>query len=102
MSVTRWDSISNTVPFRTLSEADVIALVNKALSANSHHTTTYKYAFFKSIIDNVFNVDVNTYLLSYDNLAARFKKMHLIIRKNNVFFLLKTFEQIYNRKSSKR
>ena len=59
MSVTRWDSISNTVPFRTLSEADVIA--------------------FLSV-----------------------KNMHLIIRKNNVFFLLKTFEQIYNRKSSKR
>ena len=84
MSVTRWDSISNTVPFRTLSEADVIALVNKALSANSHHTTTYKYAFFKSIIDNVFNVDVNTYLLSYDNLVLEFTEIsHQKSSRNN-------------------
>ena len=72
MSVTRWDSTSNTVPFRSLSEADVIALVNRALSGNSHHTTTYKYAFFKSLLDNVFNVDLQTMLLPYENLASRF------------------------------
>ncbi len=76
MSVTRWDSESNTVPFHALSEADVIALVNKALSGNSRHSTTYKYAFFKSIIDNVFNVDLETHLLSYDNLAERFTEIY--------------------------
>ena len=72
MSVTRWDSISNTVPFRSLSEAVVIELVNHALSGNAQHSTTYKYAFFKSIIDNVFNVDLDTQYLSFDNLATRF------------------------------
>ena len=76
MSVTRWDSESNSVPFHSLSEADVIALVNRALSGNSHHTTSYKYAFFKSIIDNVFNVDLDTYLLTYDNLAGRFTEIY--------------------------
>ena len=76
MSVTRWDSDSNTVQFCPLSEADVIALVNKALSGNSRHSTTYKYAFFKSIIDNVFNVDLETHLLTYDNLAERFTEIY--------------------------
>ena len=76
MSFTRWDSVSNTVPFHTLSEADVIALVNRALSGNSHHATTYKYAFFKSIIDNVFNTDLQTMLLPYENLASRFTEIY--------------------------
>ena len=76
MSVTRWNSESNTVPFHSLSEADVIALVNKALSRNTHHATTYKYAFFKSIIDNVFNVELETHLLTYDNIAARFTEIY--------------------------
>lgn len=31
-----------------MTEADVIALVNKALSCGSAHATTYKYAFFKN------------------------------------------------------
>jgi len=76
MSITRWDSDSNTVPFHPLTEADVIALVNRALSGNSKHTTTYKYAFFKSIIDNIFNVDIDTKLLTYDNLASRFTEIY--------------------------
>lgn len=76
MAITRWNSDSNTVPFQNLSEADVIAMVNRALSGNSHHTTTYKYAFFKSILDNVFNVDIETKLLSYDNIAIRFTEIY--------------------------
>ena len=76
MSITRWDSVNNLVPFRSLSKADVIALVNRALSGNSHHATTYKYAFFKSIIDNIFNVDIETHLLSYDILASRFTEIY--------------------------
>lgn len=76
MAITRWDSNSNTVPFQNLTEADVIAMVNRALSGNSHHTTTYKYAFFKSILDNVFNVDIETKLLSYDNIAIRFTEIY--------------------------
>ncbi len=76
MAITRWNSDSNTVPFQNLTEADVIAMVNRALSGNSHHTTTYKYAFFKSILDNVFNVDIETKLLSYDNIAIRFTEIY--------------------------
>ena len=76
MAITRWNSDSNTVPFQNLTEADVIAMVNRALSGNSHHSTTYKYAFFKSILDNVFNVDIETKLLSYNNIAIRFTEIY--------------------------
>lgn len=76
MSITRWNSDRNTVSFQNLPEAEVISLVNKALSNNSHHTTTYKYAFFKSLLDNVFNVNLDTNLLSYDNIATRFTEIY--------------------------
>lgn len=77
MSQTRFNSTENLVPFRPLSADDVIALVNRALSAgNSMHTTTYKFAFFKSLLDNVFNVNLDTMRLSYDSLAARFTEIY--------------------------
>lgn len=48
MANTKWDSKFNNTPFKAFTEADVIALVNKALSCGSAHATTYKYAFFKN------------------------------------------------------
>ena len=45
MANTKWDSKFNNTPFIAMTEADVIALVNKALSCGSAHATTYKYAF---------------------------------------------------------
>lgn len=77
MSQTNWNSDYNNVTFKSFSEDEVIALVNRVLSAdNSKHTTSYKYAFFKSILDNVFNVDVNIMLLTYDQIAARFTEIY--------------------------
>lgn len=76
------DSDYNNVPFITLTEDSVIALVSRALSKNSHHATTYKYAFFKSILDNVFNVDLDTMLLSYDSIVLKFTEIYwnLVLR----------------------
>ena len=76
MSQTHWDSTSNEVPFISLSEADVIAIVNRALSGNAARTSTYKFAFFKAILDNVFNVDLDTMYLSYDSIAFRFTEIY--------------------------
>lgn len=76
MSQTRWDSESNQVPFISLSEAEVIAIVNRALSSNAAKTSTYKFAFFKAILDNVFNVDIDTMFLSYDSIALRFTEIY--------------------------
>ena len=64
MGQIHWDSKSNNIPFISLSEADVISLVNKALSGNTARTSTYKFAFFKAILDNVFNVDLDSMFLS--------------------------------------
>lgn len=77
MSQTRWNSEKNETPFISFSEDNVIATVNRALSSgNSMHATTYKYAFFKSILDNVFNVDLDTMFLSYDQLVIRFTEIY--------------------------
>lgn len=77
MSQTNWNSDFNNVPFKSFSEDEVIAVVTKTLSnGNSRHTTSYKYAFFKSILDNVFNVDLDTMLITYDAIAARFTEIY--------------------------
>ena len=73
---THWDSTSNEVPFISLSEAEVIKIVNKALSGNAARTSTYKFAFFKAILDNVFNVYLDTMYLSYDSIAFRFTEIY--------------------------
>ncbi len=76
MGQTHWDSKSNNIPFISLSEAEVIALVNKALSGNAARTSTYKFAFFKAILDNVFNVDLDSMFLNYDSIAVRFTEIY--------------------------
>ena len=42
-----WNLTEGTITFSRQSEADVIRLVNLALSPAKKHTTTYKYAFFQ-------------------------------------------------------
>ena len=58
-----WNLTEGTIPFSRQSEADVIRLVNLALSPAKKHATTYKYAFFKAVLDNLFNVDLQTCFL---------------------------------------
>ena len=76
MSNTNYNSKCNNTPFISLAESDVIALVNKALSCGSAHTTSYKYAFFKAILDNVFNVDLDSMYLPYEQIALRFTESY--------------------------
>lgn len=82
MPNTNWSSDINNTPFLKLTDEDVIRLVNKALSDSAKHTTTYKYAFFKSLLDNIFNVDLDTMFLSYEDIAFRFTEVYwnLVLR----------------------
>ena len=59
-----------------LSDDDVIRIINLALSPGKMHASSYKYAFFKAILDNIFNVDLNDYSLSYDTIALRFTEIY--------------------------
>lgn len=97
MSQTRYNSESNDVPFKSLSEPDVISIVNRALSSgNSQHTTSYKYAFFKSILDNVFNVDLETMFLSYEQIASRFTEIYWnLVLKYHLRQQIKTAQHEY-------
>lgn len=71
-----WNLSEGSVPFTPLSDDDVIQIVNRALSSCKKHTTTYKYAFFKSLLDNIFNVDLETSFLSYQSIAFRFAEIY--------------------------
>lgn len=70
-----WDSVENKIPFCKLNEDEIIATVNKALSQGSK-TSTYKFAFFKSILDNIFNVDLENNFLDYEKIAFRFTEIY--------------------------
>ena len=76
MNTSGWNLQQGTLPFRHLSESDVIRIVNLALSPAKKHTSTYKYAFFKAVLDNLFNVDGQRYFLSYDTIALRFTEIY--------------------------
>ena len=76
MNTSGWNLQQGTLPFRHLSESDVIRIVNLALSPAKKHTSTYKYAFFKAVLDNLFNVDSQQYFLSYDTIALRFTEIY--------------------------
>ena len=76
MSTSGWNLQQGTLPFRPLSESDVIRIVNLALSPAKKHTSTYKYAFFKAVLDNLFNVDLENHFLSYDAIALRFTEIY--------------------------
>ena len=77
-----WNLESGAIPFSRQSESDVIRLVNAALSPAKKHTTSYKYAFFKAILDNLFNVDLVTHFLGYDAISMRYTEIYwnLVLR----------------------
>lgn len=74
-----WNVKENLIPFISLSDEKVISIINQALLGNSKHTTSYKYVFFKSILDNIFNVDLNSIpecFLSFDTISLRFAEIY--------------------------
>lgn len=73
-----WNASENLTPFKNLSEEETITIINSALFGNSKHTTSYKYVFFKSILDNLFNVHLNAteHFLSFDAISLRFTEIY--------------------------
>ena len=76
MRTSGWNLQQGTIPFRPLSESEVIRIVNVALSPAKMHTTTYKYAFFKAVLDNLFNASLESHFLDYDAIALRFTEIY--------------------------
>ena len=85
MNSTGWDAKENLLPFPPMTDGDVIRSINSALLGNVRRATSYKFVFFKSILDNLFNVDLNSdsdYFLSFDAISIRFAEIYwnLILR----------------------
>jgi 5-methylcytosine-specific restriction endonuclease McrA len=77
-----WNLNEGSIPFTYLDDLSVIALVNKALSSSVHRTTSYKYGLFKSLLDNLFNIDEKDFSLSFRTIFATFSETYynLIVR----------------------
>ena len=74
-----WNAKENLIPFPPLTEEDVISLINSALLGNSKHTTSYKFVFFKAILDNLFNIELDSSpecFLSFDSISLRFAEIY--------------------------
>ncbi len=79
MQASGWNCTENITPFKELHDEDVIRIINSALLGNSRHATSYKYVFFKSILDNLFNVDLNSEpecFLSFEAISMRFAEIY--------------------------
>lgn len=79
MSRSGWDLTENLTPFKSLSDEEVIKIVNAAILGNAKHATSYKFVFFKSILDNIFNVDLDSEpecFLDFDAISMRFAEIY--------------------------
>lgn len=78
-NISGWNLQESLNPFTSLSDEDVIKIVNAALLSNAKRATSYKFAFFKSILDNLFNVDLNNTsdcFLSFEAISTRFTEIY--------------------------
>lgn len=69
-----WDLVEGICKKESISEDEFWEIINNFFSSKSNKTTSYKFAFFKSIIDNIFNLDGA--IISYDILFERFAEMY--------------------------
>lgn len=64
-------------------EDDIWAVFSHLFSSKTKNTSSYKYGFLKSILDNLYNVD-DELVLTFDQLFAKFAEMYwnLILKHN--------------------
>ena len=80
-----YDAKESLTAFEDLRDDEVISLVNRALLGNVRRNTSYKFVFFKSILDNLFNVDLKSEpecFLGFDKISLRFAEIYwnLVVR----------------------
>lgn len=69
-----WDLSNGTCNRDNIAEDEFWEIINNIFSSKTNKTTSYKYGFFKSIIDNIFNF--NNLEITYDVLFERFAEMY--------------------------
>lgn len=70
-----YDLVEGVYDHSDISEEELWQITKKALSSKTVHTSTYKYAFFKVILDNLFNTDDHL-RLSFQQLFSRFTEIY--------------------------
>lgn len=60
---------------RELTDDEIWSVFSSLFSNKSKNTSSYKYGFFKSIIDNLYNVDENN-RLSFDQIFSKFTEIY--------------------------
>lgn len=60
---------------RILTEEDLNDIFSVLFSSKSKNTTSYKFGFLKSILDNLYNVDINL-SLSFNTIFAKFAESY--------------------------
>ena len=70
-----WDRSTAEYSKKTLTDDEIWTAFDRVFSAKSRNTSSYKYGFFKSIIDNLYNVDANL-VLSFDQLFMKFAEIY--------------------------
>lgn len=71
-----WNLKEGFTPFTHLDDLSVIALVNKALGSSVARTTSYKFGFFKSLLDNLFNINESDFSLSFNTIFTTFTETY--------------------------
>lgn len=69
-----WDLSEGVCEKEYVSENEFWEIINNILSSKTNKTTSYKFAFFKSLIDNIFNLNKNK--ISYEMIFERFAEMY--------------------------
>lgn len=91
---------------RSLTNNDILMLIIKPLLSSSRHSSTYKFAFLKSLLDTLYLVDDNL-KISFSMIFHRFTELYwsLVLKyrlKQNASLKHKTYlEQIFNAASKK-
>ena len=70
-----WNLQSGNFIDRYISQEEIISIINYNFSNKTKKTTTYKYAFFKCLLDNLFNVDENL-TLTFDKIFSSFTEIY--------------------------
>lgn len=69
-----WNLSEGLLEKEFVSQTEFWEIINNIFSTKTNKTTTYKYAFFKSIIDNIFNIQNNK--IKYEVLFERFAEIY--------------------------
>lgn len=70
-----WNLVNGECKKENIKDDEIWAIINNIFSNKSYRTTTYKYCFFKCILDNLFNVD-ESLSLDFITIFTRFAEIY--------------------------